>query len=84
MPGPDVFTVEAWFRTTSTTGGKIVSFGDQKTGNSSNYDRHIYMDPSGQVWFGVYNNGIVHREHQPGPTTTASGTTSWGRWTAPA
>ena len=55
---PDVFTEEAWFRTTSTTGGKIVSFGDQKTGNSNNYDRHIYMDPSGQVWFGVYNNGM--------------------------
>ena len=38
--------------------GKIVGFGDQPTGNSSSYDRHIYMDAAGQVYFGVYNNGV--------------------------
>ena len=57
VPGPNVFSVEAWFKTTSTTGGKIVSFGDQPTGTSNNYDRHVYMDAQGKVWFGVYNNG---------------------------
>ncbi len=57
LTGPNTFTEEAWFKTTSTSGGKIVSFGDQPTGNSSNYDRHIYMSPDGHVWFGVYNNG---------------------------
>jgi len=58
IPGPNTFTEEAWFQTTSTTGGKIISFGDQPSGNSGNYDRHIYMDGNGYVWFGVYNNGM--------------------------
>ncbi|HEY3438539.1 MAG TPA: LamG-like jellyroll fold domain-containing protein [Actinotalea sp.] len=56
--GPQLFTIETWFRTTTTTGGKIVGFGNAATGNSSNYDRHIYMEPSGQVTFGVYPGGV--------------------------
>ncbi|MEP7019964.1 MAG: LamG domain-containing protein, partial [Pseudonocardiales bacterium] len=65
-PGPDVFSEEAWFKTTSTTGGKIVGFGNQNTGNSSNYDRHMYMDESGRVYFGVYNNGSYTINTGPG------------------
>ena len=42
--GPQVFSVEAWFKTTTTAGGKIVGFGNTSTGNSSSYDRHVYMD----------------------------------------
>ncbi len=56
--GPNVFTESAWINTTSTTGGKIVGFGDQQTGLSSSYDRHLYMDASGRVSFGVYNGGV--------------------------
>ncbi len=56
VPGPNTFTEEAWFKTTSTAGGKIVGFGDQNTGTSSNYDRHVYMDTGGHINFGVYNN----------------------------
>ncbi|MCU1478501.1 MAG: hypothetical protein JWQ64_3194 [Subtercola sp.] len=52
--GPQVFSIEAWFKTTTTAGGKIVGFGNANTGNSSNYDRHIYMDTSGRINFGVY------------------------------
>ncbi|MCW2524725.1 MAG: domain containing protein, partial [Frankiales bacterium] len=59
ISGPDTFTEEAWFQTTSSTGGKIVGFGDSSTGNSSNYDRHIYMDASGKVYFGVYTGNTV-------------------------
>ncbi|GGF13826.1 PKD domain-containing protein [Subtercola lobariae] len=54
IDGPQVFSIEAWFKTTTTAGGKIVGFGNANTGNSSNYDRHIYMDTSGNVNFGVY------------------------------
>jgi PKD repeat protein len=57
IQGPNVFSVETWFRTTSTSGGKIVGFGNNPTGTSSNYDRHIYMSPDGKLWFGVWNNG---------------------------
>ncbi|WP_235529248.1 PKD domain-containing protein [Phycicoccus sp. Root101] len=56
--GPDVFSVESWFRTTTTSGGKIVGFGNANAGLSNNYDRHIYMEPDGRVTFGVYNNGF--------------------------
>lgn len=52
--GPQVFTVEAWFKTNSTRGGKVVGFGSSATGNSSSYDRHVYLDNSGRVTFGVY------------------------------
>lgn len=53
--GLDHLSIEAWFRTSSTSGGKVVGFGSTRgTGSSSNYDRHIYMTPSGQLVFGVH------------------------------
>ncbi|WP_231486516.1 PKD domain-containing protein [Candidatus Blastococcus massiliensis] len=52
--GPQTFTVEAWFQTTTTSGGKILGFGSSATGNSSNYDRHVYMNAAGRLNFGVY------------------------------
>lgn len=56
---PDTFSVEAWFKTTSKAGGKIVGFGDKASGGtSSSYDRHIYLDGSGRVTFGVYPGGV--------------------------
>src|SRR5699024_4278160 len=54
VQGLNTFSVEAWFRTTSSSGGKIVGFGNSRTGESSSYDRHIYLDSDGQITFGVY------------------------------
>lgn len=70
--GPDVFSVEAWFKTTSTSGGKIVGFGNKNSGTSSSYDRHIYINGQGRVTFGVY----------PGSTQTISTGTGYndGAW----
>ena len=53
--GPQTFSVEAWFRTTSTQGGKIVGFGSSSTGrsNSNLTDRHIYLTNNGEVRFGL-------------------------------
>ncbi len=56
VSGPQTFSVEAWFSTTSTSGGKVVGFGNNKTSNSSNYDRHVYLTNDGKVVFGVYNS----------------------------
>jgi len=53
-PGPQVFTINMWFNTT-TEGGRLIGFGDQKTGTSGSYDRHIYMDNAGEIIFGIYN-----------------------------
>ncbi|WP_304412825.1 PKD domain-containing protein [Cellulomonas sp. HZM] len=70
--GPQTFSIETWFKTTSTGGGKIVGFGNANTGNSSNYDRHIYMTPAGKVVFGVY----------PGESRTVTSSASYndGAW----
>jgi PKD repeat protein len=66
IDGPNVFTIEAWVKTTSTTGGKIVGFGSANTGDSGSYDRHIYMDGSGRVTFGVYPGGVQTVQSAPG------------------
>ncbi|RMI41285.1 PKD domain-containing protein [Actinomadura harenae] len=54
-PTPDDLTLEAWVKTTSTSGGKIVGFGDKESGSSSNYDRRLYMTGDGAVMFGVHD-----------------------------
>ncbi|MFD1212064.1 LamG-like jellyroll fold domain-containing protein [Arthrobacter sp. GCM10027362] len=65
-PGPSVYTVETWFRTDTTRGGKLVGFGNgrpftgtQDTRLSNSYDRHIYMTNSGQIVFGAYTGSTV-------------------------
>ncbi|WP_456846497.1 PKD domain-containing protein, partial [Cellulomonas sp. P5_C6] len=59
VAAPWNFTVEAWFRTTSSAGGKIVGFGSTSgTGNSSTTDRHVYMRADGRLSFGVNPNAV--------------------------
>ncbi|RFA11303.1 hypothetical protein B7R54_14590 [Subtercola boreus] len=54
---PATFTLETWFKTT-VGGGKLVGFEANQTGTSSVYDRHVYLNPTGQLIFGTYNNGL--------------------------
>ncbi|WP_108718056.1 S-layer family protein [Miniimonas sp. S16] len=56
--GSNVFSAEAWIRTTSTSGGKILGFGGSNSGNSGSYDRHVYMTNDGRIIFGVYPNEV--------------------------
>jgi hypothetical protein len=66
FPSPSTFTVSAWFRTTSTSGGKVVGFGDDQQGwdfggnaaVSGQYDKHVYMTNDGRLIFGVYNGSF--------------------------
>lgn len=51
---PSTYSLELWFNTTTTRGGKLIGFGDQPTGSSSNYDRHVYMQDNGQLVFGTW------------------------------
>jgi Concanavalin A-like lectin/glucanases superfamily len=67
---PQTYSVETWFKTTTTTGGKLVGFGnrtDSNNGNvlSSQYDRHLYMTNNGRIVFGAYNAG-THTATSPG------------------
>lgn len=53
---PQVFSVQVWFRTTTTLGGKLVGFGDSLLLDQQSvlgYDRHVYMTATGQLTFGV-------------------------------
>jgi hypothetical protein len=70
--GPQAFSVEAWVRTTTTSGGKIIGFGNSNTGDSGNYDRHLYMTSSGAIVFGVYPGGVS--------TVSSAGGFNDGQW----
>ena len=58
VAGPTYFSTEAWIRTTSTRGGKIIGFGSSATGTSGSYDRHVYMSNNGELYFGVYPGSV--------------------------
>ncbi|MDQ1741899.1 MAG: hypothetical protein QOE23_238 [Pseudonocardiales bacterium] len=59
---PGTFSIEAWFKTTSTRGGRIIGFGNQQGGLTLNgtpavsqqYDKHLYLTNDGRVVFGVH------------------------------
>ena len=51
---PRSYSLEAWFKTSTTTGGKIIGFGNSPDGISNNYDRHVYMTPDGSLIYGVW------------------------------
>ena len=62
MNAPTQLTEVVWFKTTSSTGGKLLGFEMPQTGvavagSGGTYDRHLYIDGGGKVWFGVYNAG---------------------------
>jgi hypothetical protein len=53
--GQQVFSLEAWVRTSTSTGGKIIGFGESKSGRSgtNGNDRNLYMNNAGRIYFGV-------------------------------
>jgi hypothetical protein len=55
---PQQFTLETWFKTTTSTGGKIIGSGNRILQNSNSYDRHVYMNNAGRLVFGVYPNTV--------------------------
>ena len=70
-------SVEAWVKTTSTRGGRVVGFGAAATGTSASgaTDRVLYLDNSGRANFAI-NNGSYRTVTAARASTTASGTTS--------
>jgi hypothetical protein len=52
------FTESIWFNTTTTRGGRLIGFGNAASGASTQYDRHIWMNNAGQLYFGVYPNAV--------------------------
>ena len=71
-PGPMTYSEVIWFKTTSTSGGKLIGLENNRTGLSDSsgaggqYDRMMYMDANGEIWFGVYNNTEIVTHSQAG------------------
>lgn len=66
VSSPASFSTEAWFKTGTTTGGKIIGFENTQTGNGSNYDKQTYMTNDGSLIFGIYNGGFNTVTSGPG------------------
>ncbi|WP_424211698.1 DUF7594 domain-containing protein [Streptomyces sp. BI20] len=49
------YTLETWFKTNTSRGGKLIGFGNNTTNTSGSYDKQIYMTNTGRLIFGVYN-----------------------------
>jgi hypothetical protein len=69
---PINISVMIWFKTTTTSGGVLIQFSNSQTGSPGDYDRHIYMQNSGIINWGVY----------PGSTKVVSSTSALndGNW----
>ena len=59
FPGaaPHTFSLETWFKTTTTRGGKLIGYGNSQGASSVTYDRHLYMTDAGKLTFGILQAG---------------------------
>jgi len=69
---PTTFSVAVWFKTTTTQGGRLIGYGSSQTGSSTNYDRMIYLQNSGQLVFGAYT-GVEQEVQSPASTPYNNG-----------
>ena len=57
---PTSLSYELWFKTNTTTGGELVGLGNNTSGNSTTYDRAVYMSNDGRLnfssFFGVWRS----------------------------
>ncbi|MGY1814260.1 PKD domain-containing protein [Blastococcus sp. SYSU D00820] len=74
---PNTFTQEAWFQTSSTTGGRIIGFANKASGTSNTYDRQVYLDSRGRLNFGVTVPVWIFKMQQ---TVTSTASYNDGRW----
>ena len=64
-PGPMTYSEVIWFNTTSTNGGKLIGLENNRIGVSDSsgaggqYDRMMYMDSNGEIWFGVWTGAAT-------------------------
>ncbi|MFD4689385.1 DNRLRE domain-containing protein [Streptomyces sp. NPDC058463] len=76
---PTPYSIETWFRTTSTTGGRIIGYGSNigtAQGQTSGIsDKLLYLTDNGRLAFGVQSGNSSTR-----PTVTTAGTYNDGSW----
>ena len=53
---PKNFSLELWFRTTSTTGGRLIGWSNAATGSSAHPDRTLYLNKYGQLNYTTFGS----------------------------
>jgi signal peptidase I len=58
VASPAAYSIELWMRTTSTSGGYVAGFEDDRDDNwrGADADRILFLRPSGQLTFGLWSN----------------------------
>jgi hypothetical protein len=51
------FSISVWFKTVSNV-GKIFGFENTQTGLGVDFDRILYLNGSGKLYFGIWNDGV--------------------------
>ncbi|MET9976373.1 DNRLRE domain-containing protein [Streptomyces microflavus] len=76
---PTPYSIETWFRTTSTSGGRLVGYGNNigtaQGHTSSVSDKLLYLTDNGRLAFGVQVGSTNSR-----PTLTSSASFNDGQW----
>jgi signal peptidase I len=62
---PTTFSLELWFRTTTTKGGKLIGFESTRNATSSTYDRHVFMSNDGRLVYGGWSSLLTQRLTSP-------------------
>jgi hypothetical protein len=58
VTNPTALSVEIWFRTTTTRGGRLIGLSQDPSGTSTTYDRNLYMSDAGTLVFAVAPGGV--------------------------
>lgn len=72
VSAPVEYSAEAWFSTTSTSGGQILGFAHTRDATNNAHDRHVYLTDAGRIVFGVWTDSAR--------TVTSPGSYNDGRW----
>ena len=59
LDSPTNYSLETWFSTTTTAGGKLIGFGNKQDYSSNTFDKMVWMTNSGQLAFGVYTGAKI-------------------------
>lgn len=73
IAGPQEYTQEIWFKTTSSLGGSLIGFGNTQVLASTSYDRQLYLTTAGKLVAGAAPGGTVQ-------TVTSAGSYNDGAW----
>jgi hypothetical protein len=69
---PESYEIKLWFKTESPEGGVMIGANETQDGDSGVGDRRIYLNSSGQIYFGVFTSDVR--------TVSSSDSYNDGKW----